>query len=180
MKKINLLAFLIVVLLVSCNQKPSLEKYFVESAEKQNFVNFDLSPTMLITDKMKLSAEQKSALNGFDKMNIVVLKKTATNQVEFDNERKTVSAILKNEKYQELMKVSLGKEGGSISYVGNENHISEFVIAGNKSDIGLAVVRITGKDMNINKVMDMMKTLQSSNLDIKQLQPILDMFKNKL
>lgn len=175
----KLISFCIAILLTACNQNPSLEKYFVESTDKPNFINLDVSPTMLITDKMALTTEQKEALKGFDKMNIVVLKKTASNHAEFETERKTVSSILKNEKYQELMKVSLGKEGGSISYVGSENHISEFIIAGNKSDIGLAVVRITGKDMNVNKVFDMVKALQSSNLSAKELAQLLDMFKNK-
>ena len=168
------------LLATACNQSPSLEKYFVESADKPNFVKLDVSPSILITDKMALTEEQKEALKGFDKMNVVVLKKTPTNAEALENERKVIRTILKNEKYQELMRVSLGRQGGSISYVGDQNHISEFVIEGNKADIGLAVVRITGKDMTINKVFDVVKALQASNLNTKELAPLLEMFKNKI
>lgn len=177
MKKIKITILLAVLALVGCNQKPTLERYFVENTQKPNFLNFDLSPSMINTNKLKLSAEQNEALKGFDKMNVLVLKKTDNNQADFIAERAKLNAILKDEKYQELMKFGVGKEGASLRYVGDDDHISEFVLSGNKTDIGLAVIRITGKDMNPNNVLKMMSVLQSSNLDMKQLQPILDMLK---
>ena len=179
MKTIQILSFCLAMLLVGCNQKPSLEKYFVENAQKPNFVNFDLAPSMINTQKLKLTNEQSEALKCFDKMNVLILKKTTKNTAIFDLERQKLNGILKDEKYQELMKFGIGKEGAAISYVGDDDHISEFIIAGNKSEIGLAVVRITGKDMNPNNIMKMISVLQSSNMDIKELQPIFDMMKSK-
>ena len=175
MKKIKITILLAVLTLVGCNQKPTLERYFVENTQKPNFVNFDLSPSMINTNKLKLTAEQNEALKGFDKMNILVLKKTEKNQADFIAERAKLNAILKDEKYQELMKFGVGKEGASLCFVGDDDNISEFVLTGNKSDVGLALIRITGKDINPNNILKMMSVLQSSNLDIKQLQPIVDM-----
>ena len=43
------------VLLMSCNSKPSLEKYFVENTENKNFVQVDVSPSILNIEKNKLS-----------------------------------------------------------------------------------------------------------------------------
>lgn len=178
MKTIKIVVCSFGMLLLGCNKNPSLEKYFVENSENPDFVNLDLSPSMLNTNKLKLTDEQTDALKGFDKMNILVFKKTDKNIQEFDVERKKMSQILKDEKYQELMKFGMGKEGASISYVGEDDHISEFVISGNKVDIGFAVVRITGKDMNPNNIMKMVGMLQNGNLDIKALQPIMEMLKN--
>jgi hypothetical protein len=46
------------------------------------------------------------------------------------------------------MKFASGKEGASVSFVGTDDHIEEFVFFANKEENGFAVVRILGKDMN--------------------------------
>jgi hypothetical protein len=58
---------------VSCNTEPSLQKYFVDNTEKQEFLALDISPTILNIDK-NLTADQQAALSSFDKMNILAFK----------------------------------------------------------------------------------------------------------
>lgn len=177
MKRIYSIAILCSLFLASCNNKPSLQKYFVENTENKNFIALDVSPSILNVDKTKLSAEQNTALESFDKMNILAFKLNDTNKTQFDAERAKVVAILKDEKYQQLMKFGSGKEGASVSFVGDDEHIEEFILFANQKENGFAVVRILGKDMNPTGIMTMMSVLQSSNIDLEQLKPLQEMLK---
>lgn len=177
MKRIYNITCLLVLLLISCNSEPSLQKYFVENTENKNFIALDVSPNILNVDKTKLSTEQSEALRSFDKMNILAFKLNDTNKDQFEIEREKVSSILKEEKYQQLMKFGSGKEGASVSFVGSDDHIEEFVLFANKKENGFAVIRILGKDMNPTHIMNMMSVLKSSNIDLEQLKPLQDMLK---
>jgi hypothetical protein len=172
MKYIYSLAIIGSFLLSSCNNEPTLQKYFVENTENKNFIALDLSPSILNIDATKLSADQNATLKSFNKMNILAFKLDAKNKAEFEVERAKVNAILKGEKYQQLMKVGHGKEGASISFVGDDEHIEEFVLYANKKENGFAVVRILGKDMNPTGIMTMLSVLQKANIDLEQLKPL--------
>lgn len=165
------------LLLVSCSSGPSLEKYFVENTENANFILLDISPTILKVDKAKLSVEQNEALQSFDKINMLAFKINGTNKAQFEIERTKVVAILKDKKYQQLMKFGSGKEGASISYLGSEDHIEEFVLFANKKDLGFAIVRVLGKDMNPTNFMTMISVLKSANIDLEQLKPLQQLIK---
>lgn len=170
-------AILALLTFVSCNSEPSLQKYFVENTDKKDFIALDVSPTILNLDSTKLSAEQKEAINSFDKMNILAFKANDKNQVQFEAERNKVKAILKDPKYQELMKVGSGKDGASISYVGSDENIKEFIVFANRKENGFAVVRVLGNNMNPNNIMTLMSVLKESKIDMEQLKPLQQLVK---
>ena len=163
-------------LMSSCNNKPSLQKYFVENTDNKNFIALDLSPSILNIDAAKLTTEQNAALKSFDKMNILAFKLDAKNKPEFEVERIKVNEILKDEKYQQLMKFGSGKEIASVSFVGDIEHIEEFILFANKKENVFAVIRILGKDMNPNGIMTMMSVLQKTDIDVEQLKPLQKLF----
>ena len=177
MKTVYGLALLLSLLLVSCNSEPTLQKYFVENTENKNFIALDVSPNILNVDKTKLSIAQSDALKSFDKMNILAFKLNDKNKAQFEIERAKVNLILKDKKYQQLMKFNSGKEGASVSFVGTDEHIEEFVLFANRKENGFAVVRILGKDMNPTNIMTMMSVLQQSNIDLEQLKPLQQLMK---
>jgi hypothetical protein len=177
MKTISIYAVLALLLLVGCNSEPSLQKYFVENSENKDFIAVDVSPSILNVDASKLTADQAKALRSFDKMNILAFKRNDKNQAQFEAERSKVNAILKDEKYQQLMKFGSGKDGASVSFVGDDEHINEFVVYANKKENGFAVVRVLGKDMNPTSIMNMISILKESNLDLEQLKPLQEMMK---
>ena len=177
MKTVYGLALLLSLFLVSCNSEPTLQKYFVENTENKNFIALDVSPNILNVDKTKLSIAQSDALKSFDKMNVLAFKLNDTNKAEFEIERAKVNLILNDKKYQQLMKFGSGKEGASVSFVGTDDHIEEFVFFANKKETGFAVVRILGKDMNPTNIMTMMSVLQQSNIDLEQLKPLQQLMK---
>nr|MBP7397448.1 DUF4252 domain-containing protein [Flavobacterium sp.] len=138
----------------------------------KNFIALDISSSILNVDQAKLSLEQQQALQSFEKMNILAFKRNPNNTAEFETERAKLNGILKNPKYQQLMKFGSGKEGASVSFVGADEHIEEFVLFANQKETGFAVVRVLGKDMNPTHIMNMMSVLQQSRIDLDQLKPL--------
>jgi len=178
MKPIYFLAIALSLLFFSCDSKPSMQKYFVDNQEKPGFMVVDISSDILNVDKAKLNAEQTKALASFSKMNILAYTVDPKNKGEFDIQRKKVNEILKDTvNYQQLMKFGSGKDGASISFTGDEDHIDEFILYGAKSDNGFAVVRILGKDMNPADALTMLSVLKSSKIDMKQLEPLKGLMK---
>jgi hypothetical protein len=176
MKRILSLIIIASTLLSSCNDEPSLQKYFVEKTENKNFIALDLSPNMLNVDSLKLTVDENIALKSFEKVNILAFKLNVKNKGEYETERSKVKEILKEEKYQQLMKFGSGKDGASISFVGDTEHIDEFVFYANKKENGFAVVRVMGKDMNPTGIMTLMSVLKNANVDLEQLKPLQQMF----
>ena len=177
MKAIYGIAVVMSLFLFSCNSEPTLQKYFVENTENKNFIALDVSPDILKIDETKLSMEQTTALKSFDKMNILAFKLDDKNKAEFETERAKVDLILKDKKYQQLMKFSSGKESASVSYLGTDDHIEEFVLYANRKENGFAIVRILGKDMNPTNIMTMVSVLKQSNVDLEQLKPLQQLMK---
>ena len=165
------------LVLISCNNEPTLQKYFVENSEKNNFVVLDISPSILNVDKTKLTVEQKTALSSFDKMNILAFKLDEKNKELYEAESQKVAQIIKGKDYQQLMKVGSGKDAASISFVGDEDNIDEFVVFAKRKENGFAVVRILGNDMNPNNIMTMLSVLREANIDTAQLAPLQDLMK---
>ena len=84
------------LLLISCEGQPTLQRYFVDHSEKKDFVIIDLSPSIINVDKAKLTPEQKTALESFDKMNILAFKADKTNAKEYQAESQKLTELLKN------------------------------------------------------------------------------------
>ena len=64
MKK--LIGIALVVVMMSCKDEPSLQKYFVKSGEKKEFMSMDISSSILNVNETKLSASEKKALASFE------------------------------------------------------------------------------------------------------------------
>ncbi|AIG30227.1 hypothetical protein IA01_06980 [Flavobacterium psychrophilum] len=164
-------------LLFSCKSEPSLQKYFVEKTENKDFLAIDLTPKMLNINNAKLTDSQREALTSFRKMNVLAFKVNEKNKAQFDIERATVTSILKDEKYQQLMKFGSGAAGVQISFVGTDEHIDEFIIYGNKKEKGFAIVRVLGKDMNPTYIVKIMSLLKNGNVNLDQLKPLQELMK---
>jgi len=161
----------------SCNSEPTLQKYFVENTENKDFIALDISSNILNVDKAKLTVAQQDAIHSFDKVNVLAFKLNDKNKAQFEAERAKINLILKDTIYQQLMKFGSGKQNASVSYVGNDDHIKEFVFFANKNDAGFAVVRVLGKDMNPTNIMNMITVLKESKIDLEQLKPLQELIK---
>ncbi|MFM2231148.1 MAG: hypothetical protein RL607_2406 [Bacteroidota bacterium] len=173
MKIIYALTFLLSLLLFSCQSEPSMQQYFVDNQQKKGFSVFDVPSSIINTDKATLTPEQKRVLGTFKKLNVLFYKADPKNPKAMDVQRKQVQSILKDTThYQQLMKFGSGKEGGSISFVGSDDAVDEIILYGSKSDGGLAVIRILGDHMNPADAMTFLSVLQSSDVNMQQLEPL--------
>ncbi|KAF2518465.1 DUF4252 domain-containing protein [Flavobacterium salilacus subsp. salilacus] len=177
MKKVFFIAGLLLVMLSSCDNKPSLQKYFVEKSQTKNFVALDIAPNFVDTDSIKLSADEKAALQSLKKLNILIFENDSLNTQLYKTEQNNVKNLLKDEQYEELMRYGSNNEGVCIYAVGKDVHIDEFVLFMHRQDNGFGVVRLLGDDMNPNNIMTMMQLLQKGNLNLEQLEPLKDIMK---
>ncbi len=68
---------LIVVTIVSCSNKPSLQKYYIENQENQNFMVIDIPTSILNINEDSLSAKQLTTFKSIKKVNFLGFKKTS-------------------------------------------------------------------------------------------------------
>lgn len=178
-RNLFILVLIMTLTLVSCNQKPSLQTYFVEKSEAKDFVTLDLGTGFIKADKLKLTPEETSAMESMQKLNVLIFKSNNTNAAEYDTEKDKVKKLLKTDNYEELMKVNTSQGGMSVSTKGKGEHIEEFVLFLNRQDTGFGVIRVLGKDMTPQNVLTMVNLLQKSDLDTGQLKPLMDIMKQK-
>jgi hypothetical protein len=173
-----LIAAITALLLASCSNEPTVQKYFVTKGQEKDFMAVDVAPSIIKTDKLKLTAEEKKALDCLDHINVLVFKATDTNKPKFEKEKADVKKLLKGEKYEELIKMNSGEGGGSINTIGEGEHIEEFVLFLHQKDNGFGLVRVTGEDMTPANVMTIAGLMSKGGLDMDQLKPLQALMQN--
>lgn len=161
------------LLMVGCQSEPSMQKYFVAHQQKPGFSVFDVSSSIINTEKAQLTAEQKRVLGTFKKLNVLFYKVDPKNPQALYKEQEQVQQILKDTiHYQPLIKFGSGKDGGSIRLVGTEDQVDELVLYGCNKDGGLAIIRVLGEKMNPADALTFLSVLQSSEVNLQQLEPL--------
>ena len=152
----------VMLVLVSCNSSPTLQKYYVDSKENDAFISVDLPANILQLKNNEVSEDVKQTLASIKKVNFLALQLTDSNKELYASEKLKVKAILKNPKYKQLMRMNLGKGAVSVNYLGEEDAIDEVVLFGSDNNKGFAVVRILGENMNPSEII---KIAQEIKLD---------------
>jgi len=178
MKKIiNSLLIVMMLVVASCSSTQSLQEYYVDNSENPNFLSVDLPVSLLNMEKADLNAEQREALNSLKKMNVLAFKKTDANTTEFEAEKTTVKAILKNEKFIDLMKLNTSYGKGVIKYMGNDEMIDEVIIYGDNDEKGFMLIRVLGNNMKPANLIQFMQAIQKSDYKGEGLGEIGDFLK---
>ena len=89
---------------MACNKQPSIQEYYVEKQENNNFIAIDL-PASLLKLGDNASADTKETLATIKKLNVIAFKITEDNKDDFDAEYAQIKAILKGDQYNELMRM---------------------------------------------------------------------------
>lgn len=163
MKKLVALVAMAAFALSSCSSTQSLQEYYVDNSENPNFLKLDIPTSVLNLKDADLTDAQRDALESFQKLNILAFKKTSKNVAAYNTEKENVKGILKNDKFNELMKVSTGMGKASVQYIGDDDAIDEVVIYGSSDDKGFALVRVLGDDMNPAHLMELIKAIEKSD-----------------
>ncbi|MFV8282368.1 DUF4252 domain-containing protein [Christiangramia marina] len=177
MKSIKLLVLSIFTLIaVSCNNEKSLQKYYVENQQDTDFLAVDV-PTSLFTNADALDEEQKSTMETIKKINVLALEKEANPQ-KFEEEKIKLDEIFQDEKYQLLMRFGGSDRKAALYFIGEEDAIDELIVYGYDNEKGLGVARVLGENMDPEKIMDMMQSLKSEDINTGGIKGVIDIFGN--
>ncbi len=165
------------VLLVSCNNKPSLQTYFVDNQEAQNFISLDIPTSVVSLDETTLTDDQKEAYQSVKKLNFLGYKVSEVDADVYAAELTKVKTILKDKKYIELMEFSDRAMKFEIKYIGDDDSADEVVIFANSSEVGFGIVRVLGDKMRPEQMATLVDAVQNSDFDESQLSSITDFFK---
>tara|TARA_R110002073_G_scaffold72537_1_gene177330 strand:- start:327216 stop:327761 length:546 start_codon:yes stop_codon:yes gene_type:complete len=172
-KSINYLVIVVLAIVsVSCSSEASLQKYYIDSQEDKNFLSIDI-PASIISLKDEVSPEAAEAYKSLRKMNLLAFKKNEVNEAEFLIEKKKVSAILKNNKFKELMRMKDKGRDIVIKYEGDDESMDEVIVYASDKTQGFALVRILGDNMKPEKIMKLIGDVQDidgGSSMVKQLQ----------
>lgn len=173
-----IMSCILVVALVSCNQGPSLQTYFVDNQEVNNFTTIDLPTSVVSFDESKLTEAQKEAYHSIKRLNFLGYRLKEGNQAEYQQEITKINDILNNEKYHELIRMGNNKDGKlTIKYLGSDTKIEELIVFGNSNNQGFGILRVIGDDMQPDKMIKLINAMRDADVDEDQLKGFADFFK---
>lgn len=144
----NLTAILILMMvLISCNQQQSLQQYMVDKRDTGEFISLDIPKSLFKFDSLGLDAEQQSALESVNKVNLLALKYDDSLKALYETEKETINQILKSENYKELARFKWDNINMILTYEGDENAVDEMIIFGSDNTKGFLLLRVLGKNM---------------------------------
>lgn len=181
MKSIKLICstLIIAILFISCDSKPSLQKYYVNNQENKNFIAIDIPSSALKIDENILTEKQKKAYNSIGKLNLLGFNKTDDNSSIYETERLKVKSILANDSYKTLIKYGADKHGVIIKYLGSDTSIDEVVVFGSDNSQGFLIVRLLGNGINPAQLLNLVEVFKNSDFDSEQLKGISEIFNKK-
>jgi hypothetical protein len=161
------------VAMYSCASGPSLQKYYIDKQEDENFIAIDL-PASIISLKDNVAPEVQEALSSLKKLNVLAFKKTKNNASAYKLEEQKVKTILNNDSFIELMRIKDKGRNIILKYEGNDDTIDEVIVYASDKNQGFALVRVLGENMEPAKIMSLVKNIQDINSDgLKQLKGFL-------
>ncbi len=176
-KKLVMLA-LIVTAFISCTNGSTLQTYYVDNELKPGFTTFDVPASFVNIEKVELTEQQKEAYESVDKLNLLAFKLDANNQEEYKVELQKVKEILKNPKYEELIRGGNTTDGKFVvKFLGEVDNIDELIVLSNANDKGFVVARILGNDMNAQDLISLGDILQKAQIEDGQLSDLTYFFK---
>ena len=168
----------LVVAYTSCNQGPTLQTYYVDNQIKPGFLSVDAPIGLLNIEEVKLTKEQEEAYKSIDKLNILAYRIDNNNKAEYELELENIKTILKNPKYEELMRGGNSVDGRfKVMFIGEVDNVDELILFGNSDDKGFIVARVLGDDMNAGKIMSLQSVLKDMDFENANLKSIADFIK---
>lgn len=169
--------FLLGILLISCSNQQSLQEYYVDNQENNNFIMIDVPTSLISDDTQALDAEQKKVLKTLKKINLMAYPIKEETAANYDTEVAKVNTILAGDDYEQLMKMNSDEGGMKLYFKGEEEAIDEVIVFASEDSKGFMLARVLGDDMNINDMFSLMQSIEEGDIDVSQFEGIMDVFK---
>lgn len=176
--KKGVVLLLLVVAFMSCDQAETLQRYYVNNQETPNFVSLDVPVSFVNVENIELTEVQKEAYESIDKLNMLGYTLTDENAVEYNEELAKINIILKDERYQELIRGGNSKDGKFVvKYIGTDSSIDELIIFGSANERGFAIVRVLGNNMDPSKIMKLGEVVNQMDTEENGVKDFMEFFK---
>ena len=117
MKKLLFFAFALAFL--GCSKTDSIQEYYVAKSEDPNFLVIDIPTSFLGINNEVLNQEEQAALESFQKLNVLMFRKTGANSAQFPEELAAVRQIIDGEQFDPLMALSDSQFSGKLLFEGS-------------------------------------------------------------
>jgi len=169
--KITGFVYVVAFLMISCDTNPSLQRYYVDSKENNEFISIDLPSSILQLKDDNVSGEIKNTLATIKKVNFLALQLNDTNKELYISEKQKVKNILKNPKYKQLVRMNMGKTSILVNFLGEEDAIDEVIVFASDNSKGFAIVRVLGENMNPANILKLTQEIKTDG-DSEQLKQL--------
>ena len=169
---------LLVIAFLSCNQGPTLQTYYVDNELKSGFASFDVPTSLINVEDVEMTDDQREAYESVDKLNVLTYMIEDTEAAEYKLEVDKVKTILKDPKYEELMRGGNSTDGKFIvKYLGDVDRIDELIVFGNANNKGFLIARVLGDDMSVAKLMSLQSVIENAKFEDTNLDGLKEFFK---
>lgn len=176
MKAFKFLSVLILGLgFMACNNDPSLQQYYVNNQENKEFISLDL-PASMLANMESLDENQRRTLETVKKVNLLAIPYKPENESRIEEEKNNVNDILKNEKYQLLMKFGMGDTKMELYYTGHDEAVNEVILYGFDENKGMGIARVLGENMNPGDIMNLVRSMEKGDVDLSGISGMSQIF----
>ncbi|WP_324721223.1 DUF4252 domain-containing protein [Salinimicrobium sp. HB62] len=169
MKRSVLILVLLSLGVVSCNNETTLQEFYVEHQNDNQYLAFDIPASLLTGNNASLSAEQKATLETIKKVNILGFPLKEENKDIYEAEKERLASILKADKYKQLIRYGGGTKKAELYYLGEDDAIDELIVFGSDDEKGFGIARLTGNDMNPESLIRLLRSFEEGELDVSGL-----------
>ncbi len=138
----------------------------------------DISPKMIDISQTELDDAQREVYNSFKKVNILGYKADKIDKTIYNSELEKAKIVFKNKNYSELMEFSDNGMKFRINTIGKGEEIDEFILLASSEEVGFAVVRVIGDNMQTEKLVGLMEKMKDIDVDKNQLGKVMAYFNN--
>lgn len=169
------------ILIVSCDGEQSLQEYYVDHKENNDFVMLDVPASLISPRSDKLTPDQNEVVQTVKKINILALPLNAETKELYKLETEKVKEILARDGYEELMSFGKPSQRMRLYFKGDEDAIDEVVVFAQDENKGFVLARVLGDNMNVADMVKLTQTMNkdSSSFKTGQFEGIMDIFKDK-
>lgn len=174
--KIIWLSLCLSILLVACKDEASVQTYFVDHQDLPEYKQIDLSAKLLDLSDTELSNEEQETLKSFKKISFLGYRIKAGDLDTYNKELAKATLVFNNEKYNGLMDFSMQGVKVNVSVIGTDEAIDEVLLLLSNKETGFGIARILGDDMNLEKILKLLNTVQSTDMDSNEFKDIIGFF----
>ena len=171
----NLSVLFLITGLTACNNDQSLQEYYVENQGNKDFVAIDI-PASMLTNIGSLDENQRRTLETVKKVNVLAIPKKIENLEKIETEKVNLATILKDEKYQLLMKMGGGESRVEIYFTGEEEAVDEIIVYGFDDNRGMGIARVLGDDMNPGDILALVRSMEKGDVDLSGFSGLNNLF----